>query len=109
MIGSLDQQITLRALTETADGTGGYSTAYADFATDPTPWAHVRYKTGAEINEADQTTAVHTIEVTIRNRADVSPRDGLIWDGRTYVIHALHHEGPRKQFLIITAEFGVAR
>jgi len=105
--GAMDQIITLQRKTATADGGGGVTEAWADFAEDANPWANVKAKSGREGLTEGRTTATFVVEFTIYNRADVTELDRIVWQGVTYNIRGIRAEGGRKLHLVIDAERGV--
>lgn len=105
----LDQRITLRAPTRTADGAGGFETAWGDFASVPQVWAKVEYKAGREVMAEGRVTATGTYHFTIRNREDVFETHGILWRGEHYNIRAVNRFGQRELFLTLEAERGAPR
>lgn len=103
-----DQQITLQAQTATPDGAGGSVVGWANFATDATVWAAVRALAGNEQFSEDRTTATAKVLFTIRNRDDVTEKDRIVFEGLAYNIRTVMKDGPRKMYLKIEAERGVA-
>jgi len=106
--GALDQRVTLQVTTATADGIGGVSRAWSNLSTTPTVWASVRAKGGGETMVADQQTATQLFLFTIRNRADVTEMNRLVWQSEPYNIRRVERQGPRPMYLTIEAERGVA-
>lgn len=106
--GKMDQRITLRALTRTADGGGGVTEAWADFATDPNVWAAVSFKGAGEGLTEGRVTARQMTTFEIYTRADVSELDGILWNGEFYNIRAVRRYGSRPLTMWIDAERGVA-
>lgn len=106
--GQLDQKITLQRLAKTADGYGGATSAWADYDTNASVWAHVRAKAGRESTDEGRMTASFIVLFTIYNRTDIDPRDRIVWNGETYNIRGLRTEGGRRLMLVIEAERGVA-
>lgn len=105
--GNLDQPITLQRFTRTADGGGGFTEAWANFATDPSPWANVKAKAGREVLVEGQTAATFVVVFTIYNRSDVTELDRILWNGVAYNIRGILREGERDLMLKIEAERGV--
>lgn len=106
--GRMDQRITLQRLTQTADGYGGFTDAWADFPTMPCVWASVRAKAGREAMTDGRMTASFVVLFEIWNRQDINERDRIVWQGVTYNIRGLRQEGGRQARLVIEAERGVA-
>lgn len=108
MIGRMDQTITLQRLARTADGVGGFTDAWADYATNACVWAKVMAKAGRENMSDGRMVASFVVLFEIWNRQDINERDRLIWQGVTYNIRGLRQEGGRRAKLVIEAERGVA-
>lgn len=107
-IGRMDQRITLQRLARTADGYGGFTDAWADYATNPQVWAAVTAKAGRESMVDGRMAAQFTVLFEIYNRTDIDPRDRIVWQGVTYNIRGIRDEGGRALRLVIEAERGVA-
>lgn len=107
--GKLDQRVTFQRLTFTADGAGGTTEAWADYAINPNVWANVVAKAGRETMIEGRMTATFTVLFTIRNRRDIDPRDRIIWQGVAYNIRGIRDMGGRELRLVIEAERGVAQ
>ena len=108
MSGHMDQQITLRTLTRTADGAGGVTEAWADFADDATVWAAVTFKGASEGLQEGRVNASQVTNFEIYTRSDVTELDALIWEGETYNIRAIRRYGSRPLTMWLDAERGVA-
>lgn len=107
-IGAMDQRITFQRLAFTADGAGGTTETWADYARNATVWAHVVAKAGRESEDQGRTTATFIVLFHIHNRRDIDPRDRIVWQGVTYNIRGIRDEGGRSLRLVIEAERGVA-
>lgn len=107
--GQLDQQITFQRVTETDDGAGGKSEAWADFTTDATVWADPVPMGGKEGIQDGAFNASGNYVFIVRNRQDVSERDRIVWDGVPYNIRNVKRRGGRELYLSIEAERGVAQ
>lgn len=108
MIGKLDKRVTFQAYTLASDGIGGQVKTWANLATNPTVWASVLAGSGREAFLEDRTTATAMVMFTIRNRDDLDERMRIQWDGETYNIREIKHEGGRPLYLRIMAERGVS-
>jgi len=108
-IGAMDQRITLQRIARTADGAGGITEAWSDFADCPVIWANVIAKAGNETMIDGRMTATFTVLFTIHNRRDIEPRDRIIWQGVAYNIRGIRDMGGRELRLVIEAERGVAQ
>lgn len=106
--GGMDQRITLQRGTETGDGAGGVTKAWADLASNPAVWAKVYAKAGQESLQEGRVNASFVVLFTIYNRVDLSEKDRIIWQGEPYNIRNLRREGGRALRLVIEAERGVA-
>lgn len=106
--GKLDQQITFQRATRTADGGGGLTQAWANFATNPTVWAGVSFKSAREGMTEGRINASQMTTFEIYTRADVSEIDRLLWNGEVYNIRAVRRYGERPLMMWIDAERGVA-
>ena len=106
--GKLDQMITFRRLTRTADGGGGVTEAWADFETTPCVWAGVSFKSGREGLTEGRMNASQMTTFELYTRGDVSELDGLLWGGEFYNIRAVRRYGVRPLMMWIDAERGVA-
>lgn len=107
-IGKLDQRITFQRATFTPDGGGGMVRAWADLTQTPKVWAHVKAKGGREGLTEGRINATFVVVFAIRERADLSEADRIIWNGETYNIRGILRQGSRVQYLQIEAERGVA-
>lgn len=106
--GRMDQRITLQRCTETADGAGGVTRAWANLLRDPSPWASVSAKAGGENLNEGRVNAAYTVAFTIYNRSDLSEKDRIVWQGENYNIRSVSRLGDRQQYLTIIAERGVS-
>lgn len=106
--GPMDQRITFRRLTRTADGGGGVTEAWSDFATNPTVWAKVTFKSAREDLDQGRVNASQMTTFEVYNRDDITELDGLIWGGVFYNIRAVRRYGERPLAMWIDAERGVA-
>jgi head-tail adaptor len=106
--GKLDQRVTFRRLTRTADGGGGVTEAWADFATNATVWAKVTFKGAREGLDEGRINASQMTTFEVYTRADVTELDGLIWGGEFYNIRTIRRYGERPLMMWLDAERGVA-
>jgi SPP1 family predicted phage head-tail adaptor len=108
-IGGMDQRITFQSEVLTDDGQGGReSSGWANIATAPTMWAKVVASRGAESEEGERRPAnVYPIDVTIRNREDISELMIVLWRGRSYNIRSIDPYNPRAEFRKLLCEGGV--
>lgn len=103
--GQLDQIVTFQRRTATADGAGGRTYAWTDFAR---AWANVRARGGRESLAENRVSAEALYTFTIRNRTDVDETFRIIWRDEPYNIRAVMRGGNRPLYLQIDAERGVA-
>lgn len=108
VIGNRDQRITLQAFTRTADGVGGYTSAWANIAQNPTVWASVRPASAREALASDRVGASSLYVFTIRNRDDLNEADRIVWRSENYNVRSIRRRGGREMYLEIEAERGVA-
>ncbi|MFP1646116.1 phage head closure protein [Pontitalea aquivivens] len=106
--GKLDQRITFQRYSETPDGGGGVTRAWADLAALPTVWAHVKARAGREAVTEGRMAASFSVFFTIYHRDDITERDRIIWGGTPYNIRGILREGSGQRLLVIEAERGVA-
>lgn len=102
--GELDQRVTFRRESKTADGMGGSVTTWADIAT---VWAKVRPMTGNEREHSDRLNATANYLIVIRAREDIDERCIAVHSGTKYNIRFVKRE-PRSRFLALECERGVA-
>ena len=108
-IGPLDQLVTLQSRTRVADGGGGFSEAWGDFASDPQVWADPQPLYGREGVNDGAFNASGAWLFRIRNRTDVTERDRIVWNGDPYNISRVMRRGARELYLMIEAVRGVAQ
>lgn len=106
-IPEMNEQVTIQAETRTANGQGGYTTSWANVATDPTVWARVIGLSGDEALQAGIQRAVQQWRVHIRLRTDVTPKHRLLWSGLTLNVKAAMPD-PRqpRDFTLLICESG---
>lgn len=107
-IGALDERVTLQAYTQVADGGGGFTKTWANLASVPTVWAHVKPASGREALEDGRTNAESLNVFTIRNRSDIDEKTRIVWRGDNYNIRQIKRASRREMYLEIVAEFGAA-
>lgn len=108
MIGKLDQRITFQRVTETVVAGGGRVRTWSDLAPVPTVWARVMPVRQGEGLSENRMNAAQTAEFTIRNRADLTEKDRIVWAGETWNIRGILRAGSRAIYLTVLAERGVA-
>lgn len=102
--GELDQRVTFRRESKTADGMGGSVTAWIDVAT---VWAKFRPMTGGEREHSDRLNATSNYLIVIRDRSDIDETCIVVHSGTTYNIRFVKRE-PRSRFLALECERGAA-
>lgn len=100
----LDQRVTLKRKTRTADGMGGYTTAFATIAT---VWAHVRPLSGREREQSQRLNAQSNYLIVIRDRSDIDETVVAEWEGANFNLRFAKNKA-RARFLELEAERGVA-
>lgn len=90
--GRLRHRLVIQTPTETTDSMGGQTIAWNTLAT---VWATIAPLRGAEYMEAQAVEAAVSTRITIRYRADVTPRMRATWDGHTYEILDVVHDERR--------------
>lgn len=84
--GQKQKLVTIQKATRSADGQGGYTTAWTPRCV---VWAHERQLSGREALAAQQIQAVLSSVWEINYRQDVSVKDRLIFEARTVQIEAV--------------------
>lgn len=99
--GTLDRRIVIQTNTPAQDG---YGEPVASWSTLATVWARYEALTGRERFVADQVAAEIDARFTIRYRSDVTPKQRVTWDSKTWDIAAVLEEGRREALhLLCTA------
>ena len=104
--GELDQRVTFQTLSRTPDGQGGSAEAWADIGT---VWAHVRPRSGKEVEKFDRVNADVFYLMVVRYRSDLVAADRAVWQGVSYNIRSINDAGGRKLYLEMDAQRGVAQ
>lgn len=102
MIGKLDRRITVRRIAATVDA---YNEPVGVPADHMTIWAAKKDISDRERLSAAEIGATITTRFTIRwscKAAEITPKDLVLCDGRTYDIHGIKEIG-RRRYLEITA------
>jgi len=100
LAGPLDRRITLRRFTSTQDVYGDPVETWADLAT---VWASRRRASARETLAAAEVSAAITDIFEIRRDSawsNLSPKDALVFEGRTYDIASVDEIGRREGFRI---------
>lgn len=100
----LDQRVVFKRKTRTADGMGGYTTAFVTIAT---VWALVRPMSGREREQAQRLNAQSNYLIVIRDRSDIDETVVAEWEGANFNLRFAKNRA-RARFLELEAERGVA-
>mgnify|MGYP000715970185 CR=1 FL=1 len=106
--GELDQRIEIIRQVRTDDGRGGHNrTEVVQY----TLWALVIVKGGAEVFKYEKVDAVAVYTFVVRNTKSlvINDTDFIKWDGVKYNIRSPLKKSPRKMYLEIEAERGIAQ
>lgn len=108
-IGGMDQRITFQQETLVDDGQGGNTSGgWSNIASTPTMWARVNVQVGKELDGNEFRKAnVYPINITIRNRSDITELMKVVWRGRSYNIRSVDPYDPRAEFRRLICEGGV--
>jgi SPP1 family predicted phage head-tail adaptor len=104
--GEMNERVTLQSQTTVSDGAGGSVLTWQDLAT---VWAHVRPRTGREMERYDRVNATSLYMFVIRWRDDIDERNRIVWRGDFYSVRFVHRQGTRPLYLELDAERGVAQ
>lgn len=100
-VGKMNRRITLRTMTRTPDGMGGYT----ETPTDAGPyWAHVEPLEGREQIEAMQTGMQRPHRFEMRYQSGMTGATLVIYDSRTFDVKSVVDPGERHEQLVITAD-----
>lgn len=103
LIGRLRQRITLQVSTPVQDAHGEPIDAWANLASVPTVWANIRVKPGGErfVSGAEQVQAeiIHT--VTIRFRADITPKMRVLIGARVLLVENVYDPTGEREYTIL--------
>lgn len=106
--GALNERITVTRVTLTSDGMGGNTESWSTIAT---LWACVKPINGRERSMAQQTESPRNYRFTVRRTAGsaaILEKDRITWRGKVMNIRFIADNGPKKQYLVLEAEAGVA-
>lgn len=98
---ALDRRITLRTMTRTPDGGGGYTETPTVI---DTVWARVRPLEGTERLQAMETGMTQPHEFTIRYRDDVDGATDVLYDGDRYDVKSAIDTEARHREIVILAD-----
>lgn len=103
--GDLNQRIVIQRKTQTRLPSGGFTEAWASFAT---VWAKVRPMSGRERYQADQVEAPANYRFTVQRRTDYDESMRIVWGGGTFNIRFIGLTAGTDQFMDIDAQRAVA-
>lgn len=103
--GMLRHEISIERRTNTADGSGGYTTTWSE---NIATYAHIKHKSGMERNKDGRIQAVKTTQITVRYIDDIVPTDRVKFKGRLFQIRAIIDVEERNDWMILECEEGPA-
>jgi SPP1 family predicted phage head-tail adaptor len=104
--GEMNERIQIIRETRASDGAGGQTLSLTTLAS---VWAHVRPRSGREMERFDRVNASAMYLFVIRYRTDVEESDRILWKGEYYNIRYIAQGTGRALYLEIDAERGVAQ
>jgi SPP1 family predicted phage head-tail adaptor len=104
--GEMNERIGIVRETRTPDGAGGQTLTLSTIAN---LWAHVRPRSGREMERFDRLNASGLYLFVIRYRTDLEESDRIFWRGEFYNIRFISQGSGRNLYLEIDAERGVAQ
>jgi SPP1 family predicted phage head-tail adaptor len=104
--GEMNERVQIIRETRTSDGAGGQTLSLTTLAS---VWAHVRPRSGREMERFDRVNASAMYLFVIRYRTDVEESDRIMWKGEFYNIRYIAQGTGRALYLEIDAERGVAQ
>lgn len=99
--GEMNRRITLRTVTRTPDGGGGYTETPVD---SPPTWAKIEPLQGDEQLQAMQTGMVRPHRFTIRYRAGLTGATRIVYEGRVFDVRSVVDTDERHEELVILAD-----
>tara|TARA_Y100000401_G_scaffold117519_1_gene126828 strand:- start:16833 stop:17150 length:318 start_codon:yes stop_codon:yes gene_type:complete len=96
--GQLRHRATLQSVTDTASAFGDVSQSWS---TVETVWCNIEPLTAREALEAEQIKSRISHKVTLRYRANVSTKNRLVFDSRTFNITSVLNVGERNKTLLL--------
>lgn len=106
-IADLKHRITFQQLTNTPDGQGGFTEAWANIASVPEVWAKVEPVSASERFFSQQIQPLVTHKVTIRWRNDLNASMRISHEGRIFQIHGIRSLDEERFWTLIDAQEGV--
>lgn len=82
----LNQRVTFQSATEAKNAVHEIIQTWANVSTNPTVWAEIEPVTGKEYFDAQQLRAESAVKITIRARADITPKMRAVHGSTTYEI-----------------------
>lgn len=99
-VADLRHKVTIQTLTETADGSGGFASSWADTAS---VWAKITPASGYERAQGQQLEAVITHKIIIRYRAGITTKQRIKYGARYFAITSVINLDEADRFLQIMA------
>ena len=100
--GQLDRRITIQSFTTTTDAFGQKNKSFGTLAT---VWAKVVEKVGNEAENGDMISATKRVDFFIRYRSDINEQMQIVYNNKTYKIHAIQSADAREAFQMIRCEY----
>lgn len=104
-IAELRQRIKFQSLTRTADGQGGWTESWSDFAE---VWAKVEPVSASEKYFSQRIQQNTTHKIAIRWLENITSEMRIVFESRIFQIHGIRRENEERWFMFIDAEEGVA-
>ena len=76
-----------------------------DYITHATVWARVIEKVGNEAENGDMISSTHRVDFFIRYRDDINAQMRIVYNNKTYKIHAIQSADAREAFQMIRCEY----
>ena len=101
-IGELNRKITIRQLTNTPDGQGGFeSDSWSNFAQ---PWARLKPMKGGEKVHADRLTTNQLTQCMIRYISGITTKMQVLYNGDEYQIRSIVNVDEANEWLELMLE-----
>lgn len=94
MIGEMNHRLTIEEEVRTADGGGGFTSAWQSVAENPEVYAAITPVSGLEVLAFHQLGAVATHKIILRARDDLTPAHRLVKGDAVYDIISLQAPEP---------------
>ena len=100
--GQLDRRIAIQSFTESTDDFGEVILSFTNLAN---VWAKVVEKSGNEGEDGNQMVATQKVDFFIRYRSDINEQMRIVYNNKTYKIHAIQSADAREAFQMIRCEY----